>query len=57
MLSGDNDKFVLNPAYYSEYAKLIVGTRHEVVDGAGHRIEEEEPQKTADRIAAFIAAK
>jgi pimeloyl-ACP methyl ester carboxylesterase len=56
LLSGGGDRFVRNPAYYPTYASLIAGARHEVVADAGHRLEEEEPQKTAERIAGFLGA-
>jgi pimeloyl-ACP methyl ester carboxylesterase len=56
LLSGAEDRFVVNPDYYARYAGLIPGARHEVIAGAGHRLEEEEPQMIADRVAAFAAA-
>jgi pimeloyl-ACP methyl ester carboxylesterase len=56
VISGDHDSFVLNPNYYRAYAGLIPGARHEVIAGAGHRVEEEEPVKVGERIAAFLAA-
>lgn len=55
LLSGGMDKFVLNPDYYSGYVSLIPGARHEVIADSGHRVAEEEPQKIADRVAAFVA--
>jgi pimeloyl-ACP methyl ester carboxylesterase len=56
ILSGDHDGFVLNPTYYTKFAALIPGARHDVVAGAGHRIEEEEPANVAKRVVAFVAA-
>jgi pimeloyl-ACP methyl ester carboxylesterase len=55
LLSGGMDKFVLNPDYYSGYASLIPGARHEVIADSGHRLAEEEPERVADRVAAFVA--
>lgn len=56
VLSGDEDGFVLNPDYYRGYAGLIPGARHEVIAGAGHRIEEEKPQDVAERVLDFVGA-
>jgi pimeloyl-ACP methyl ester carboxylesterase len=56
ILSGDHDGFILNPNYYEGYAKLIPGAHHEVIAGAGHRVEEEEPQVVAAKIAGFVGA-
>jgi pimeloyl-ACP methyl ester carboxylesterase len=56
ILSGASDRFVLNPGYYEGYAKLISGARHETVAGAGHRVEEEEADQAAARVASFISA-
>jgi pimeloyl-ACP methyl ester carboxylesterase len=56
LISGDRDNFVLNPRYYSAFAGLIPGAKHEVIAGAGHRTEEEEPKKVGERVATFIAA-
>jgi pimeloyl-ACP methyl ester carboxylesterase len=55
ILSGDRDAFVLNPDYYPSYARLIPDARHEVIAGAGHRVEEEEPLTVAGKIAGFLA--
>jgi pimeloyl-ACP methyl ester carboxylesterase len=56
ILSGGKDAFVLNPNYYREFARLIPGARHTAIGAAGHRVEEEEPKKVAEEIAAFVAA-
>jgi pimeloyl-ACP methyl ester carboxylesterase len=56
ILSGGGDRFVLNPGYFDGYAKLIPGAAHEAIGGAGHRLEEEEPETAAERIARFISA-
>jgi pimeloyl-ACP methyl ester carboxylesterase len=54
LISGERDSFVLNPNYYKGYAALIPGAQHEIIVGAGHRVEEEEPKKIADRAVAFL---
>jgi pimeloyl-ACP methyl ester carboxylesterase len=56
IVSGDRDRFVLNPGYYAGYASLIAGASHEAIAGAGHRPEEEAAEATADRIVEFLAA-
>jgi pimeloyl-ACP methyl ester carboxylesterase len=56
ILSGDRDRLILNPGYYDGFAALIPGAVHEVVAGAGHRLEEEEPQAIARRVTQFAAA-
>lgn len=55
LIAGERDALVLNPSYYRGYAGLIAGARLETIAGAGHRVEEEEPQKVATRIAEFLA--
>jgi pimeloyl-ACP methyl ester carboxylesterase len=55
ILSGDKDRFVLNSGYYPAYSKLIPDCVHEVMAGAGHRVEEEEPQQSAERAIAFLS--
>ena len=55
VLSGGKDKFVTNPDYYKAYSALIPGACHEVIADCGHRPEEEDPQKVADRVTAFVA--
>jgi pimeloyl-ACP methyl ester carboxylesterase len=56
ILSGAASRFVLNPGYYDGYARLIPGARHEQVAGAGHRLEEEEPEEAAARVGDFVTA-
>ncbi|MGB8364550.1 MAG: alpha/beta fold hydrolase [Rhizomicrobium sp.] len=56
IISGDRDRFILHPAYYNGYTSLIPGARDEVIAGAGHRVEEEEPHKLAARVANFVSA-
>jgi pimeloyl-ACP methyl ester carboxylesterase len=55
IVSGDSDLFVLNPDYYAKYANLIPRCRHEIVSGAGHRVEEEEPDRLAAILKSFFS--
>src|SRR5579884_1880518 len=51
---GASDRVVL-PEYGRAYAGLIPGARFEIIDGAGHHPELEQPQRFAERVTAFIA--
>lgn len=55
LLCGEQDHFVLNSTYYREYAKLIPGAKHEAIAGAGHRVEEEQPELVAQHAVTFIS--
>lgn len=53
VLAGDNDG-LLGPQVVKKVADLIPGARFEVIPGAGHDLTLEQPQATADRVAAFF---
>jgi pimeloyl-ACP methyl ester carboxylesterase len=57
VLSGTADCFTRLPAFYETYASLIGpgGAEHRAIDGAGHRIEEEEPAELVRHVRAFLA--
>jgi pimeloyl-ACP methyl ester carboxylesterase len=45
---------VYGPEYYKSYAAAIgSGAQTKVIDGAGHRVEEEAPEAVAKTISAF----
>jgi pimeloyl-ACP methyl ester carboxylesterase len=55
VVAGGADRFVIAPGYYGRYAGLI-GAHAElcVVDGAGHRVEEEAPAELAGIVGRFV---
>ena len=55
VVGGSADRFVLEPDYIHTFAQAI-GPNAEtaIIDGAGHRIEEEAPAALADAISAFV---
>jgi pimeloyl-ACP methyl ester carboxylesterase len=53
VLWGASDGIV-SPAYGRAYSDAIPGSRFELIDGAGHHPEIEQPDATAERIAAFL---
>ena len=55
MLWGASDRIV-TPAYGRAYAELIPGARFEIVEGAGHHPELEQPRAFVDAVANFLAA-
>jgi pimeloyl-ACP methyl ester carboxylesterase len=58
VISGSADRFALLAGFYATYASLIgpEGAEHRVIDGAGHRIEEEEPAELARLVQEFVRA-
>jgi pimeloyl-ACP methyl ester carboxylesterase len=51
---GSADKMVYGPEYYTTYAAAIgSGAQTSVIQGAGHRVEEETPSELAKTIADF----
>jgi pimeloyl-ACP methyl ester carboxylesterase len=55
VLWGASDR-VVTPEYGRAYAGLIPGARFEIIENAGHRPEIEQPERFAERVAAFIRA-
>ena len=53
MLWGASDR-VVTPDYGRAYAGLIPGARFEVIEEAGHHSEIEQPERFAERVAAFL---
>jgi pimeloyl-ACP methyl ester carboxylesterase len=53
VLWGANDGIVV-PAYGRAYAGLIPGARFEVIEGAGHHPEIEQPEAFVDHVAGFL---
>src|SRR5579862_7110888 len=53
MLWGASDR-VVTPDYGSAYSALIPGARFELIDEAGHHPEIEQPERFAERVAAFL---
>jgi len=53
VLWGDRDG-VVKPDYGRAYAELIPGARFELIDGAGHHPELEQPERFAERVTAFL---
>jgi pimeloyl-ACP methyl ester carboxylesterase len=53
VLWGASDGIV-SPAYGRAYSALIPGARFELIAGAGHYPEIEQPEAFADRVAAFL---
>jgi pimeloyl-ACP methyl ester carboxylesterase len=57
IVSGSADRFVLLPGYYEQLAALIGGgATHHVVEGAGHRLEEEAPDVLAALVNELVRA-
>lgn len=54
VVHGSADRFVCSGDYFSQLASLIPGTRTVVVDGVGHRVEEEAPDQLAALINRFF---
>jgi len=55
MLWGESDRIV-TPEYGRAYSALIPGARFEVIEEAGHHPEIEQPERFAERVAAFLKA-
>ncbi len=56
VLSGSNDRFVIRPDYFETYAQLIGGgATHRQIDGAGHSVEEENPEAVVTLVNDFVA--
>jgi pimeloyl-ACP methyl ester carboxylesterase len=53
MLWGASDR-VVTPDYGRAYSRLIPGARFEIIDEAGHHPELEQPERFAERVAAFL---
>lgn len=53
LLWGAADR-VVTPDYGRAYAGLIPGARFELIEAAGHRPEIEQPERFAERVAAFL---
>jgi pimeloyl-ACP methyl ester carboxylesterase len=56
VVGGGGERFVLESDYYPAFAAAI-GSNAEVavIDGAGHRLEEETPEQLSDVVAGFVA--
>lgn len=55
VVSGSEDRFVLQEGFYDHYAAMIGGgAERAIINGAGHRIEEETPADLASTIAKFL---
>ena len=54
LLWGAADR-VVTPDYGRAYAGLIPGARFELIEAAGHHPEIEQPERFAERVAAFLA--
>lgn len=53
VLWGDSDGIV-KPDYGRAYAGLIPGARFELIEAAGHHPEQEQPERFAARVSAFL---
>ena len=53
VLWGASDR-VVTPDYGRAYAGLIPGARFDLIEGAGHHPEVEQPERFAERVAAFL---
>ena len=53
LLWGASDRIV-TPDYGRAYAGLIPGARFEVIEAAGHHPEQEQPERFAERVLAFL---
>jgi pimeloyl-ACP methyl ester carboxylesterase len=47
---------VVTPQYGRTYAGLIPGAKFELIDAAGHHPQEEQPERFAERVGAFLDA-
>jgi pimeloyl-ACP methyl ester carboxylesterase len=57
VVAGADDGFVLEDGYARHIAECIgEHARHQLIDGAGHRLEEEAPAELADAIRTFAPA-
>jgi pimeloyl-ACP methyl ester carboxylesterase len=57
VVTGRDDRFVLEPQFGERWVERIgPNAQHVVVDGAGHRVEEEAPTQLAEIITGFLAA-
>jgi pimeloyl-ACP methyl ester carboxylesterase len=54
LLWGASDGIV-KPSYGRAYSSLIPGARFELIEGAGHHPEVEQPEAFVERVAAFLA--
>ncbi len=55
VIAGADDRFALAPGYYEEYSHLLgCQSGPEVVLGAGHRVEEEQPDVLASTVVDFV---
>ena len=55
VLWGASDRIVA-PDYGRADAGLIPGARFELIEGAGHHPEQEQPERVSERLAAFLAS-
>ena len=53
LLWGESDRIV-TPDYGRAYSRLIPGARFELIEGAGHHPEIEQPEAFAERVSRFI---
>jgi pimeloyl-ACP methyl ester carboxylesterase len=53
LLWGDSDR-VVTPDYGRAYSRLIPGSRFELIEGAGHHPEIEQPEAFAERVSRFL---
>jgi pimeloyl-ACP methyl ester carboxylesterase len=53
ILWGESDRIV-TPEYGRAYADLIPGARFELIEGTGHHPEQEQPERFAELVAAFL---
>ena len=53
VLWGESDR-VVTPEYGRAYAGRIPGARFELIEAAGHHPEQEQPERFAERVAAFL---
>jgi pimeloyl-ACP methyl ester carboxylesterase len=53
VLWGDSDR-VVTPDYGRAYARLIPGSRLELIEGAGHHPEIEQPEAFVERVSRFL---
>jgi pimeloyl-ACP methyl ester carboxylesterase len=53
LLWGESDR-VVTPDYGRAYARLIPGSRFELIEGAGHHPEIEQPETFVERVSRFL---
>jgi pimeloyl-ACP methyl ester carboxylesterase len=53
VLWGDGDG-VVTPDYGRAYAKLIPGAQFQLIDGAGHHPEQEQPERFVGAVMGFL---